>query len=186
MKLENGKAGSRLKRALVELECSMDDMAAFLKSGEKRSRPFFYYNGLVWSIEISKVTKEKKSLLKGSEVTDYLSVFLRANFADGTVGSSTNLSFRVTLLNRHLAMANRGFILDSREFSQSAQRWGSDLIKMQRLRNGGFIEDDQIRFRVLLWSPKREPDSSGRWHFAFNLIATTDGMLKEPVAQIRY
>lgn len=62
--------------------CSIGDMAAFLKSDEKRKRQFFFFNNLVCSIEISKVTKKPKAIFEFTYFADRLRKVL-CN-ADGT------------------------------------------------------------------------------------------------------
>lgn len=93
------------RRSFVDFECSIDDMAAFLKSDDKRKSQFVFFNHLVCSIEISKVTKEQNML---SEGTDYLSVFVRVdNFAANPASLSTNC--KVRLLNRRSAEQDCSF-----------------------------------------------------------------------------
>ena len=165
---------SRAKRlsvwdgGIVDFECSIGDMAAFIKSSESRKSEFFFFNNLPWSIQIE---KKRKTVRGATEASDYLAVYLRADsFADSPACWSTNVNYSVKLLNQRWADLNRGFSFDNIQFSHHSQRWGlNELISTNQLRSDGFIEQDQIRFRILLRLPNPEPASSSRRPIAFAL-----------------
>lgn len=175
--LAGRKAEIAPKRAIVSFECSIGDMAAFLESGGKRKSQFFFFHNLAWSIEVSKTTKKIPGAT--SEATDYLSVFVCADNLDDSPGSwvanATDARYRVTLINQRSDDQNCSFACPERKFSYRSNCYGcKDLITMKKLRNGHFIEEDQIKFRVLLYAPA----SSSRWDFFFSLLGTASGKMR--------
>ena len=149
-RLTDGEAKIDLKRAGAEFECSFDDMATFLNSGEKRKRQVAIFKDLTCSIEISMF---KKTPEFSWEQKDYLSVFVRVENFSGSLLREGYCS--VTLLNRLSKSDSENPFFDSYlNFSGNSICWGKeDLTTMKELRCNNFIEKDQIKFRVFIGMP---------------------------------
>ena len=137
-----------LNNAKAEFECSFDDIAGFLKSGEKRKRQVALFKNVVCSIEISKAT----------EKPDYFSVFLRVDDPDGSLPKEGYC--KITLLNQRDSLKNQSFnsyfkFTDTDSLVRPSMCCGEKhSISMKKLRYDHFIEDDQIEFRIFLDMPR--------------------------------
>ena len=148
VRLTDGEKIIFLKKASAEFECSFDDMAAFLKSGEKRKRQVAIFKNVICSIEISKVTKER----------DYLSVLVSLDDFDRSLPKEGYCE--ITLLNQQDCLKKESFtsyfkFTDTDCLVRPSMCCGEKhLISMKALRYNHFIEDDQIEFRIYLDMPR--------------------------------
>ena len=142
VKRVNGKIDIGLNRESANFECTLGDMSTFLRSKETRKSVFFFCSGMAWSVLISKNY--------GSNQT-FLSVFVSGtNFAESNAIWSTNVCYKLTLLNQRSCFKNVA-ITSNREFSDHSPSWGRiEFIPINELCSGGYIVNDEIKIRVHL------------------------------------
>ena len=140
VKMLDGKFDLGANREKTDFEYELNGAGAFLESNKSRFSKYFFTGGLAWRLEL-------KTDVRGEE--RFLWSFLHAYSYAGGSRFPIKAAQNVIILNQS-GWPNYS-LQCTRDFTAAFPAWGwPEFISASRLRTGGFIKNNKIKFRVHL------------------------------------